>query len=161
MPTLREFLASEAEKLRGEQANAMARRDEWIASVGRLLAQIQSWLAQADSDHVLSIDDTPVRVSEQGLGTYEIAALTVGLGAREVRIRPVARSVGTPLRVSSMLHVPRAHGRVDMTNGLDRFLLFRVEVKPEDRWMIVEQDGPLAAPLDRSSFETALLRLLE
>lgn len=161
MPTLKEFLASEAEKLRGEQADAMTRRDEWIASVGRLLARIQDWLAQADSDRILSIDNAPVRVSEQGLGSYEIAALTIGLGAREVRIRPVARSVGAPLRATSMLHVPRAYGRVDMTNGLDRFLLIRVEVAPEDRWMIVEQDGPLAAPFDRSSFETALLRLLE
>jgi hypothetical protein len=159
--SLKEFLASEAEKLRGEQSEAMRKREEWIASVERLLAQMKEWLGQADAKRILMIDESPIRVSERGLGTYEIPALTIGLGAREVRVKPVARYVGAPLRATAMLQVPRAYGRVDMTNGLDRYLIFRVEKEPADRWMIVEQDGPLVEPFNRTSFESAFQRLLE
>jgi hypothetical protein len=156
-----EFLASEADKLRAEQAEAMGKREEFVKSVQRLLGQIKEWLEQADVKRILMIDESPIRLSERGLGTYEVPALTIGLGTREVRVKPIARYVGAPLRATAMLQVPRAYGRVDLTNGLDRYLTFRVEKEVGDRWMIVEQDGPLVEPFDRTSFETALQRLLE
>ncbi len=161
MPTLKEFLAAEAEKLRGEQGEALNKRAEWIASIERLLAQIKDWLEQADAERILVIDESPIRISEQGLGTYEIPALTIGLGTREVRIKPIARYVSAPLRVTSLLQVPRAHGRVDMTNGLDCYHIFRVEKETADRWKIVEQNGPMADSFNRASFESALKSLLE
>lgn len=161
MPTLKEFLAAEAEKLRGEQADAMNKRAEWIASVERLLAQMKGWLEQADAERILAIVEAPVRVSEQGLGTYEAPALTVGLGAREVRIKPIARYVSAPLRATALLQMPRAYGRVDMTNGLDCYHIFRVEKDAADRWKIVEQNGPMADSFNRTSFESALKSLLE
>jgi hypothetical protein len=159
--SLREFLASDAEKLRGEQAEAMGKREEWIESVRQLIDQIKEWLKDADEKHVLMIDGSPIRISERGLGTYEVPALTIGLGTREVRVKPIARYVGAPLRATALLQVPRAYGRVDLTNGLDRYLIFRVEKEGGDRWRIVEQDGPLVEPFNRKSFETAFQRLLE
>jgi hypothetical protein len=159
--SLKEFLASEAEKLRSEQSEALTKRAEWIAVVDRLLAQIKDWLGQADTQRILMIDEAPLRLSEQGLGTYEIPSLTIGLGTREVRIKPVARFVAAPLRVTGRMHVPRADGRVDMTNGLDRYMIFRTQQEPDDRWTIIEEDGPLMKPFDRKSFESALKSLLE
>jgi hypothetical protein len=139
----------------------MGKREEWIESVRRLLEQIKEWLQEADEKHVLMIDDSPIRIGERGLGTYEIPALTIGMGTREVRIKPIARYVVAPLRAMALLQVPRAYGRIDMTNGLDRYFMFRVAREPADRWRIVEQDGPLVEPFDRTSFEAAFQRLLE
>src|SRR5262249_14670420 len=134
---------------------------EWIASVERLLAQIKEWLGQVDTQRILMIEEAPIRIAEQGLGTYEIPALTIGLGTREVRIKPVARHGLAPLRVTGRFEVPRAHGRVDMTNGLDRFMIFRTEPEPEDHWIITEADEPLLERFDRKSFETAFQSLLK
>jgi hypothetical protein len=159
--SLKEFLTSEAEKLRSEQSEAVSKREEWVASVERLIAEMKEWLGQADTERVLMIDESPIRVGERGLGTYEVPALTIGLGTREVRVKPVARVVSAPLRATAMMQVPRAYGRVDMTNGLDRYLIFRVEKEAADRWTIVEQDGPLVEPFNRKSFESAFQRLLE
>jgi hypothetical protein len=159
--SLKEFLESEADKLRSEQAAALTERQEWIAAVERLLAQIKEWLGEADTKEILRIEEAPLRLSEQGLGTYEIPALTIGLGTREVRIKPVARFVAAPLRSTGIIHVPRAYGRVDLTNGLDRYMIFRTELEPDDRWIMIEQNEPLMEPLDRKSFEAAFQSLLE
>jgi len=159
--SLKEFLESEAEKLRSEQAAALTERQEWIAAVERLFAQIKEWLAQADTKRILMIDESPIRIAERGLGTYEIPALTIGLGTREACIKPVARHVAAPLRSTGSIQVPRAYGRVDMTNGLDRYMIFRTELEPDDRWIIIEQNEPLMEWFDRNSFEIALKSLLE
>jgi hypothetical protein len=42
--TLKEFLATEANKLQTEQLDAIKRRDEWVGVADRLLAQIKDWL---------------------------------------------------------------------------------------------------------------------
>jgi hypothetical protein len=159
--SLKEFLASEAEKLRSEQTEALTKRQEWIASVGRLLDRIKDWLAEADPRGILMIEEAPLRLSQQGVGTYEIPILTIGLGPREVRVKPVARFVAAPLRVTGRMQVPRAYGRVDMTNGLDRYMIFRVQMEPDDRWTIIEENGPLMKPFDQDSFESAFKSLLE
>jgi hypothetical protein len=159
--SLKEFLESEAEKLRSEQSEALTKREEWIAAVDRLLAQIKAWLAQADTKGILMIDGSPIRIGERGLGTYEIPALTIGMGTREVRIKPIARVVAAPLRETGRMPVPRAYGRVDMTNGLDRYMIFRTWKDPDDRWTIIEENGPLMEPFDQGSFESAFQSLLE
>jgi hypothetical protein len=159
--SLKEFLASEAEKLRSEQSEGLTKREEWIAAVDRLLGQIKDWLGQADTKQILMIDESPLRLREQGIGTFEMPSLTIGLGPREVHVKPVARHALAPLRSSDMTHLPRAYGRVDMTNGLDRYMIFRTEREPEDRWTIVEQNGPLVKPFDQYSFESAFQSLLE
>jgi hypothetical protein len=159
--SLKEFLASEAEKLRSEQAEALTKRQEWVASVDRLLDRIKEWLAEADPRRILMIEEAPLRLSEQGLGTYVIPSLTIGLGPREVRIKPVARFVATPMRSTGVIFVPRVHGRVDMTDGLDKYLIFRVETDPQDRWSIIKQESSRLEPFDEDSFSSALMGLLE
>ena len=44
MPTLKEFLASQAERLRSQESDAAQRRDEWLASLNRLFSQIRTWI---------------------------------------------------------------------------------------------------------------------
>ena len=73
--SLKEFLASEAEKLQSERSEAMKKRDEWVESVGRLLAQIEDWLGEADSGRVLTYRRGQMTLREAGIGTYDVPFL--------------------------------------------------------------------------------------
>jgi hypothetical protein len=44
---------------------------------------------------------------------------------------------------------------VDLTDGLQKFMIFRVEKDPEDRWSIIEQDGFRMQEFDQFAFEKA------
>jgi hypothetical protein len=158
--SLKEFLESEAEKLRGEQSQAMMKRDEWIASVQGLLDRIKEWLRDADTRRILTLKEDRVRLREVGIGDYEAPALFVEIGARQVSIKPVARVVAGALASSNAVHIIKSYGRVDMASPLEKFLLFRTQKAPEDRWIIIEEDGYRSQPLDRNSFETAFQSLL-
>jgi hypothetical protein len=124
------------------------------------LARRSSDFKQADERRILLIQEATFPLSEQGIGTDEIRSLTIGLGPREVRIKPVARFLAAPLRSNGVIHIPRPYGRVDMTNGLDKFKRFRTEKDPTDRRTIVEQDSSRIELFDRNSFESAFKRLL-
>jgi DNA/RNA-binding domain of Phe-tRNA-synthetase-like protein len=55
----------------------------------------------------------------------------------------------------------RAFGRVDLTDGGEKFMIFRSRKDPEDEWMIVEDRGYVVRKFDRRSFEDAMQSLLE
>jgi hypothetical protein len=159
--SLREFLASEAANLRDERSEAMKKRDEWIASVDRLFGQIKAWLLEADTEHALTLSEGRYELAEVGIGRYEAPVLLVALGVREVSIKPVARFVAGPLSSTGSIHIIRAYGRVDMSNGLEKYMIFRTDKEPDDRWVIIEQDGYRTQPLNQESFESAFQSLLE
>ena len=159
--SLKEFLAAEAEKLQSERSEAMKKRDEWIESVGRLLHQIEEWLGEADSGQALTRKRGHLTLREVGIGTYDVPFLLIELGVREVSITPVARFVAGPLSSTGSMHILRSYGRVDMGNRLEKYMLFRIEKDPVDRWVIIEEDGYRTQPFDRDSFESAFQSLLE
>jgi hypothetical protein len=159
--SLREFLASEAEKLRGERSEATRKREEWTSSVQRLLDRIKDWLVEADTEKVLTLNEGRTGLREAGIGDYEAPFLVVGIGARQVAIRPIARFVAGPLSSTGAIHVLKSYGRVDMQSALEKCMLFRTETTPGDRWVIIEEDGYRSQPFDRESFESAFRRLLE
>jgi hypothetical protein len=159
--SLKEFLAGEAEKLRNEQSDAMSKRREWIAAVDRLLAQMKDWLQQADPEQILMIQDTSHKLRERMIGTYEVHGLSIGLGLREFRVTPVARYVAAPSSSTGTTHILRAYGRVDMTNGLEKYMLFRTDVVGDGTWIIIRQNGYRTQPFNRESFESACTSLLD
>jgi hypothetical protein len=162
METLKDFIASQAQKLRNEQSQASLRRDEWVGAVDRLNRQITSWLTHADPDHViLEVRGFPCQIREEGIGSYEVPGLMISVGRREVRVEPIARNVAGPRSATGVIHVSRAYGRVDLTDGLQKFMLFRLEKDPEDRWSIIEQDGFQMQAFDQIAFEKAFRALLE
>ena len=162
MGSLKDFIAEQAEKLRTEEPEAVRKRDEWVAAVNRLNRQIEEWLAQADPDHkVLLVRKAPYQLREEGIGTYEARGLSISLGRREVRVVPIARNVADPLSATGVIHVNRAYGRVNLSDGLKKFMIFRVEKDSEDRWNIIEQDGFRMQALDQAAFEEAFKSLLE
>ena len=161
MASLKEFLAEQAEILKNEPSRATATRDEWVAAVGRLIAQARDWIAEADPGHVLAIEERTVAIREEMIGSYEVPALTIILGVRSARVEPIARGVAGPLARGGEIHARRAFGRVDLTNGLEKYLIYRKEKEPVDRWLIVKQEGYLIRDFDRDSFEAALQSLFE
>jgi len=160
--TLKDFIASQAQKLRNEEHQAARKRDEWVSAVDRLNQQIRSWLTQADPDHeVLEVRELPYQLRDEGIGSYEARGLLISLGRRQIRLEPIARNVAGPLSATGVIHVGRAYGRVDLTDGLRKFMIFRVERDPDDRWSIIEQDGFRMQPFDQLAFEHAFKTLLE
>jgi hypothetical protein len=158
VPSLKEFLAGEAEKLRSEHSDAMNKRREWIAAVDRLLAQMKDWLKEADPEQILMIQETSHKLRERMIGTYEAHGLSIGLGLREIRVEPVARYVAGPMSQDGTI---RAYGRVDMTNGLDRYMLFRTDRGADGTWIIIDQDRYRIQPFNQESFESACRSLLD
>jgi hypothetical protein len=161
MGSLKEFLQRQKNESLANESSVLAARDEWVACVNGLLERIREWLAAADPEHILTLSETTYEIRESGLGTYSVPGLTISLGPRVVRIEPVARYVVGPLSSTGVLHVLRAFGRVDMTDGLRRYYLYRTEMQPEDRWEIIEEDSRQLTRLEQDSFERALQSLLE
>src|SRR4051812_12099208 len=97
MSRLKKFLAEHAEKLKVDQQEALKKRDEWVEAVGRLMEQIRGWLESSDPDHFLEVREETHKISERGIGTYEVSGLVIALGQRLVRVKPIARNVMGPL----------------------------------------------------------------
>ncbi len=160
--SLKDYIASQAQKLRIEESQAGHRRDEWVGAVDRLNGRIKAWLTDADPEHkILAVSEVPCQLREEGIGSYEARGLIISAGRRELRVEPIARNVVGPLSSTGVIHVSRAYGRVDLTDGLEKFMIFRVEKDPEDRWSIIEQDGFRMRDFDRGAFEEAFKALLE
>lgn len=148
-------------QVESEKTKGLARRFEWIASVERLKDRIKGWLTEIDPAHRLTMDEGPtVRLNEVGLGRYQITGLTIWFGLRDVRLEPIARVVAGSVASTGTMVIPRAFGRVDLTNGLNKHLIFRTAIDPEDQWQILAEDRREVSPFGRDSFEDAMRDLL-
>jgi hypothetical protein len=159
--SLKEFLDEQAERLKTEPSKAAARRDEWVAAVERLMAQVRDWLAEADPNHVLAIEERTVKIREEMIGSYEVPALTIILGLRSVRVEPIARNVMGPLEQTGAFRVIRVFGRVDLTNGLEKYMIFRRAKELDGPWDVVKEDAYPMQPFNHASFEAAIQDLFE
>src|SRR5947208_2611814 len=161
MKTLKDFLHERAEIERGRADEKTAIQQGWIGSLHRLIQQIKAWLQDADEEHLLKVVERYYELGEIEVGVYTAPGLIIRLEAREVRVVPVARMVVGPFLSDGMTRMNRSFGRVDMTDGGDKLMLFRTRKDPSDEWVIVEQVGYTIRKLDRQAFEEALLSLLE
>jgi hypothetical protein len=152
MPTFQEFLDNLAREQGDKERRA--RRAEWIAAVDRLLAQLRTWLAESDPKKVLEVIPLEVEKAEPGLGAYTIASLQIGVGRRSVQVDPMGRNaVGL---VAS--RIP-AEGRVDITDGVRRYILYRTLQEGKVSWYVLNERFE-ATPLDRARLEAILQDLL-
>jgi hypothetical protein len=161
MKTLKEFLGerSEIERSRADEKKAI--QQEWIWAVRGLIQQLKDWLVESDADHLLEIDEILHRIRENDVGVYTVPGLVIHYEAREIQIVPVARMVVGPLLSDGIIRMNRAFGRVDITDGAEKFMLFRSQKDPSDEWMIVEDRGYTVRKFDRPAFEEAIQSLLE
>lgn len=161
MSILRDFLDQRARGLSSEQAELERKRDEWISAIDRLRQQVRCWIEQADTGRILRVEDEVRKHREPGLGFYECTGLSIELGRRKVELAPVSRFSSGAGNRPSFIGVSPAFGRVDLTNGLVDYQIFRVEKEPVDRWMMLEPFTTELVTFARDSFEEALKSLLE
>jgi hypothetical protein len=154
-----EFLREQATK-RGE---SRAKRDaviaEWTEALQALYGNVRDWLSASDPDGILSLEESLWEVSEEGLGSYKVPRLDIrGLG-RLVWLVPKARYTVATAHPPQSSAPQRAAGRVDLSNEIRRFVLYRLKTDSGDQWFIEDQRNP-PQPLTQEAFETALMSYL-
>jgi hypothetical protein len=161
MSTLQEFLKKRAELAREAKPHKQEIQAEWRGALERLINQIVAWLTDSDKEKILEVREEWHFRREEGVGSYSVLGLVVALEAREVQIVPIARNAVGPLASTGTIRVGRSYGRVDMTNGAEKYTLYRTQVEPSDQWVIVHEDEFVPRPFDRNSFDAAMQSLLQ
>src|ERR1017187_5880359 len=171
--TFKQFLQEQATKHSAEAKAGKAVVDEWRVAIEQLFGDMRTWLKESDPEGVIEIKENEEKVNEPGLGRYRVPRLDLNVFGKWVGIIPKARrTVGTakPPRKS----VPeQAQGRVDITDELIRFVLYRFRDGDNDVWMIdglLENTGGAPGawpqqwlggfgpvPFDQTAFEKALM----
>jgi hypothetical protein len=157
--TLKEFLAEHAEIERGRADEKRDLQQEWTGALHRLIGQIREWLRDSDPEYLLEIEESDHEIRGVDVGVYTAPGLVIRLEAREVRLVPIARKVVGPLLSGDEIRMTRAFGRVDLTDGGAKFMIFRSRKDP-DQWMIVKDWGHIVNRFDRRAFEEAMQSLL-
>jgi hypothetical protein len=155
----RDFLRHQAEIYQAEATASQAIVEEWRTAIERLFVQMRAWLKESDPEGYIEIKETEHDVAEPGLGRYQVPRLDLRVFRKWIGIIPKARrTVGTakPPRKSTP---ERAAGRVDMTDELRRYILYRFQEDSGDVWLIDDLESEVK-PLDRDAFERALMSYL-
>ena len=157
--TLREFLLQNALPAEQEKRRRQWRKD-WVEAVERLLAQMRSWLAEGGTADLLDLETLDFEKREQGLGAYHVPGLAIHYGERTVKVVPVGRNVLAHLGPYAEPGHEKAEGRVDVTNGMEKYYLYRkLNGAGEEQWLVQHERSDLK-PLDRENFEAILTDLL-
>src|SRR5436853_152954 len=90
--TLREFLLKNAPRAEQETRRRQL-REEWVAAVNKLLAQIRAWVTDAGTAELLNLEPLYFEKVEQGMGAYSIQGLAINFGESAVKVVPVGRHV--------------------------------------------------------------------
>jgi hypothetical protein len=156
MPSLREFLEQQAQNQ--DQRERFRRRQEWTTAVSRLIHQLRLWLQEADPNGVLTILPEEAELAEEGLGVYKVPGLHIRLDDRSVYVKPVGRNVLGFVWLPGDTRL-RGEGRIDVTDGGRRYILYRSLADGQERWFALN-DRHAATPLDQGRFEEIIQELL-
>lgn len=166
-----EFLRHRSESQDAATKNAVPTINEWRSSVEALFLQIRDWLKVSDPTGLIEIDENLERINEPSLGLYSVSRLDLRAFGKWIGIIPKARKTIGTATPSPGKAPERAQGRVDITDELRRFILYRFREGERDVWMIddmAERSWPgevrfVRGPqlLDQESFEKALMSYLQ
>jgi hypothetical protein len=155
MTSFQEFLQKKAKEQ--DVPSRHEKRAEWIEAVRRLLVQIESWLGEADPQGLLDRIPLTFDRSERGLGSYKVEGLQIGVGDISVQVVPVACNVVASSRI--LVDGGRVAGRVDITNRISKYILWRVVKDGHESWEVLDEKFD-PSPLDRDKLESILQDLL-
>ncbi len=174
----KEFLRQEAQKHQAEATAGKAIVEEWRSSVQQLFGQIRAWLKESDPEGVIEIEESEQEIGEPGLGRYRVPRLNLRAFGNRIYIIPKARKTIGTAQPPQKSAPERAAGRVDITDELRRYVLYRFQENGHDVWMIdglepgydaTEKTWPgqvrfiprlETRPLDQETFEKALMSYL-
>jgi len=158
--TFKEFLRQQAEKHGAEAQARKAVVEEWRSAIERLYAQVRGWLKGSDPGGAIEIEVSEEDVTEPGLGRYRVPRLDLRAFGKWVGLIPKARKTVGTAQPPQKRAPERAAGRVDITDELRRYVLYRFQEDGSDVWLIDDlKSGP--KPLDQDAFESALMSYLQ
>jgi hypothetical protein len=156
----KDFLRQWAEKHRAEAAAAKVAVEEWRGAINRLFDQIRAWLRDSDPEGVIEIQESEQEISEPSLGQYRVPRLNLRAFGKRIYIIPKARNTVGRAKPPQKSAPERAAGRVDITDELLRYVLYRFWDDSGEGWVIDDlQSEPKA--LDKDAFEKALMSYLQ
>jgi hypothetical protein len=157
--TFKEFLRQQAEKHEAEAQSGKATVEEWRSAVEQLFAHLRGWLRESDPTGIIQIEEGHENLTERGLGRYRIPRLNLQAFGKWIGIIPKARHTVATAQPPQRTAPQRAAGRVDITDELRRYVLYRFREDGRDVWLIDDlESGP--KPLDQDAFERALMSYL-
>jgi hypothetical protein len=155
--TFSEFLRQKAENYEVEAAKNKEIVSEWQEAIVKLFTQLRTWLAASDPGKILKIDEEQTDVTEPRLGRYKVPRLEIRALGKWIGIIPKARKTVKTARPPQSSAPERATGRVDITDEVTRYVLYRFLEDGKEKW-IIEGPGP-GDPRDLTQqvFEDALM----
>jgi hypothetical protein len=176
---LQEFLEEQAKKHDAEATVGKTTIDEWCTSIEALFTQIRAWIKESDPQGRIEIELGRQEIKEPGLGLYNVPRLDLRIFGKWIGIIPKARRTVGTAKPPQRSAPERAEGRVDITDELRRYVLYRFKDGDRDVWLIdgleqgydaTEKTWPgeiryipksEPRPLDQDAFEKALMSYLQ
>jgi hypothetical protein len=113
--------------------------NDWVHACLRLREQVKGWLNEEGEGRIV-FREVVIERSERRLGTYSTWKLVIGVGDETVELVPLGRNVfgsfGLPGETEH-----RGAGRVDLTNGTRKYMLYRTIQAGEDVWYIIDEQS--------------------
>jgi hypothetical protein len=157
---LSEFLQKKAAEYSQLTAKNQQVIQEWRSAVERLHTEILEWLKESDPDGIIQSERRPVTISEPGLGPYPIMRLNLRAFGKWVALLPKARLDMKNASPPQQRVPPNAAGRMDITDEIRRYVLYRIQDGEKYHWVIDDLTSGEPVPLDRARFEEALVSYL-
>jgi hypothetical protein len=139
LTSFREWLKGQ-EVTEGEEHQREQKREEWVEAAKRLIGRCHAWLTEADSGGVLNVYVNWLDKAEAGLGRYTVPVLVVEHEDTRIHMAPFARNTARSLALPPGPKV-QAQGRVDISNGMEKHVLYRVEAEGKEGWYLVPERG--------------------
>ena len=158
--TFKEFLREQAAKEATQAAKALDVVTEWRGAVERLFHQIRAWLAESDPEGHIEIQERQQEIKEPSLGRYQVPRLDLHAFGKWIGIIPKSRRAMASARPRHKDAPLPSDGRVDITDELQRYVLYRFREGGRDEWTIEGVDSPQQV-LDQNAFERALMSYLQ
>ena len=155
--TLSELLEQRAKAYEAREGNNEEVIRDWLDAIGGLFAQMKAWIAEADPKGILTLEESLTEIKEPNLGRYKAPRLDIRAFGKWIGILPKARKTlgwANPPRSNSPVG---ATGRVDITDELNRFILYRIPESGGSIWMIEGPEFDRSEVLDKPRFEAALV----
>lgn len=152
-----ELLQKRRESYEAEATKNREIVNEWVQAIEKLFAELRAWLAISDPDQILQVEQIKTEVNEPGVGRYQAPRLDIRAFGKWVGIIPKARKTVGMARPPQQGAPAHATGRVDITDELRRYILYRFESCDGDSWLIEGPASDSAQKLTRELFEEALM----
>jgi hypothetical protein len=155
--SFQEWVEKKAEE--AQSSERLQRRAEWLRAYEDFKEQIRRWLREDGLEERIEIHPEWVQRREGGLGTYNIEGLRIDIGDSSVKVVPISRNV------IGYVNLPgggefRASGRVDITDGIHKYVLYRTIQDGQDVWYAVDEDRYAVTPFTRERLQKILMDLM-